>query len=262
MKSPHRRPRVLAIIPARLNSTRLPGKLLLSETGKPLIQHTFEAARQIKGIDDVVVATDSDQIANSVLEFGGVAVITALHDSGTARIAEAVRLIGHTDGVVINIQGDEPEISAEPVEAVIDMMLKHPEAAMATAMTELSNQEEVESPQCVKVVTSHDGRALYFSRSIIPSRGHVDQASSVIQTSLFRRHIGIYGYQVPFLRRWEDLPRSELADIEQLEQLRPLQAGESIYVAQVRHTPIGIDTRADYDKFVARCGVRNVATSR
>lgn len=261
MKFTNHQPRVLALIPARLDSTRLPGKLLLSETGKPLIQHTFEAASRINAIDDVVVATDSRHIADTVRDFGGTVVMTGLHDSGTARIAEAIRLIGLTDGFVVNIQGDEPEISAEPVEAVIALMLNHPEAAMATAMTRFTNVDDVRSRQCVKVVTCHDGRALYFSRSVIPSHGHGDNASSVVLDSRFRRHVGIYGYQVSFLKRWQDLPGSELADIEQLEQLRPLQAGESIYVAQVEHTPIGIDTRADYDEFVARCEVRQIATS-
>jgi len=243
---------VLAVIPARLESTRLPGKLLLAESGQPLIVHTLAAARRISLFDDVAVATDSTEIAAAVRESGGIAVLTGQHDSGTDRIREAVLRLKPSQQIIVNVQGDEPDITDEPIAALVAGLEAHPGTSMSTACTRFTSQAELRDPACVKVVCSRDGHALYFSRSVVPSLEYAAEGAIDLETGPWRRHVGLYAYRREFLDLWDQLPVSSLQAIESLEQLRPLEAGKRIHVSTVSAHPPGIDTRSDYDAFLSR----------
>lgn len=156
------------IIPARLASTRLPRKLLLSETSKPLLQHTWESAMRARSLAQVIVATDSDEIAHTVQQFGGRVEMTGEHPSGTDRIAEVARRCSSKVDLFVNIQGDEPEIEPGCIDLLVQLMEENPQAEMATLATPFRRKADLESPSCVKVVCSPEGRALYFSRLPIP----------------------------------------------------------------------------------------------
>tara|TARA_R110002072_G_C7976780_1_gene535568 strand:- start:1195 stop:1962 length:768 start_codon:yes stop_codon:yes gene_type:complete len=244
--------RVLAVIPARITSARLPRKLLLAESGTPLIGHTLNAVQQMNVFDRIVVATDDSEIAEAVNQHGGTAIMTGVHASGTDRIVESLSHIEGNFDVVVNVQGDEPDITEEPVLAMLERLVASPEAVMSTSATRFASREELLDPACVKVTISCEGTALYFSRSVIPSLEYYDLSRSDLSVGPWARHIGIYAYRMDFIRRWHSLPESRLQQIESLEQLRPLEAGEQIQVATVSHHPPGIDTRADYDAFLGR----------
>lgn len=251
--------KAVGIIPARLQSSRLPRKLLLDETGKPLLQHTWEAACGASSLDDVWVATDSEEIAFAVGEFGGQAILTGDHPSGTDRIAEAVRLLELPHEIVINIQGDEPEIDPAHIDELFESLASSEgsssDCQMATLACPINSIEVLNDPSCCKVVVSQDGRALYFSRSPIPfSRDTpADQIMNNQQdTSPWRLHIGMYAFQRDFLQQLTKLPRSPLEELEKLEQLRALEAGAGIRVVDVASCTVGIDTPDDYARFVER----------
>jgi len=238
---------VIAIIPARYASTRLPGKPLLAETGRPLIQHVVEAVRRADGIDRIVVATDDLRIAKAVAAFGGQAVMTGEScRSGTDRLAEAARALSLADDdLVLNIQGDEPEIPADCITTLI-RLLKTSDAPMVTLAAPLSS-DLADKPDKVKVVCDSGGRAMYFSRAKIPfSRDDNADVSYLL-------HVGAYGYRVGFLKRFACLPPTAAEQAEKLEQLRALEHGFSIAVAIVAYDGAGIDTPKDYAAFVARC---------
>jgi len=238
-----------AIIPARYASTRLPGKPLLAETGKPLIQHVVEAVAGARRVGRIVVATDDDRIAAGVRAFGGQAVMTrADHRSGSDRLAEAAEILGLGDGeIVVNVQGDEPEIPAACVDRLVEL-LETSGAEMATLLTPLG-AEEAADPNRVKCVTDKAGRALYFSRSRIPHDR--DCAGGVA----YKLHLGIYAYRAGFLKRYTRLPPTPAELAEKLEQLRVLENGWSIVTAEVQYDGAGIDTPADYEAFVRRLRV-------
>ncbi|MBA2115737.1 3-deoxy-manno-octulosonate cytidylyltransferase [Planctomycetes bacterium FF15] len=242
----------LVVIPARLQSTRLPKKLLLSQTGKPLIQHTYEAACQAQGTCGVIVATDHQSIENAVGAFGGDVVMTSEScASGTDRVAEVARARPDVD-IFINVQGDEPEITAEAIERVRFLLEVNPDVSMATLATPIRSLEKLRDPACVKVVCGDNGRALYFSRSPIP---HVrDGYESVLHAEkpAFLQHLGIYAYRRDFLLRLATAPPSDLEQLEKLEQLRVLEMGETILVGTIAEPSIGIDTPEDYAAFVKK----------
>jgi 3-deoxy-manno-octulosonate cytidylyltransferase (CMP-KDO synthetase) len=239
-------------IPARLASTRLPKKLLLAETGKPLIQHTWESARRSQALMDLVVATDSPEIEAAVVGFGGRSELTGEHPSGTDRIAEVVARSFASTPIVVNIQGDEPEIDPRSIDLVVRLLEEHPEAQMSTLASPIRSREVRESPSCVKVVRAADGRALYFSRHPIPFCRDGDADQLLATETPWLLHLGLYAYRREFLMKLTRLPVSRLERLERLEQLRALEAGATIQVGIVEHPAVGIDTPEDYARFVAR----------
>lgn len=238
----------IIIIPARYASTRLPAKALLKESGKYLIQHVYESAAQAKLAEKVIVATDDQRILDAVHSFGGVAEMTSTaHKSGTDRVAEVSAR--NASDLVINVQGDEPQISSVAIDQLISMLIQHPEAPVGTLATPVS-AEEAKKPQLVKVVCDKQGYALYFSRAQIPYVRDQGQSGN------FLGHVGIYGYRRNFLLKYSSLPSSQLEDLEKLEQLRILENGYRILVGISSYRSYGIDTREDYDAFLKRMATR------
>ncbi len=246
-----RNPEIVAVIPARFASTRLPGKPLLSETGRPLIQHVVEAARHAKSLQRIIVATDDRRIAEAVSRFGGEAMMTrADHATGTDRVAEIAARLETTD-VILNLQGDEPEIAGETLDQAVALLASDPDAPMATLATPIRDESVYRDPSCVKVVLSHRNRALYFSRSPIPHhRDGLPRAASGGSSLFGYLHLGLYAYRREFLLNLGSLPRSSLEAAEKLEQLRVLEAGFPIAIGIVDEPSIGIDTPEDYRRFV------------
>ncbi|MDG2390060.1 MAG: 3-deoxy-manno-octulosonate cytidylyltransferase [Planctomycetaceae bacterium] len=245
--------RVVGILPARLSSTRLARKPLLAETGKTLIQHTWEAASQAKSLDAVIVAADCDELAAAVKSFGGHVELTGEHPSGTDRIAEVVERCCPEAEIIVNIQGDEPEIDPAHVDAAVAALEAHPDWQMTTLVTPLTDPELLASPNVVKAVCADDGRALYFSRSVVPfSRDESVEEVLKSGNSPWRHHIGLYAYRREFLLQLTQLPPSPLEQLEKLEQLRALENGATIGVVEVAESAPGIDTPEDYQQFVAR----------
>jgi 3-deoxy-manno-octulosonate cytidylyltransferase (CMP-KDO synthetase) len=240
---------VVAVIPARYASTRLPGKPLLADTGKPLIQHVVEAARRARSLDRVIVATDDSRIADVVTQFGGeVRMTRADHPSGTDRIAEVASSLPNA-GIIVNLQGDEPEMTGEALDQVVRLLREDADAPMATLCTPIRDEAVYRDPSCVKVVRSASGRALYFSRSPLPCyRDALPPSGSV----LAHLHLGLYAYRRDFLLTLASMPPSPLEQFEKLEQLRVLEAGFPIAIGEVDEPGVGIDTPEDYRRFVDR----------
>lgn len=244
--------RAYIVIPARLASTRLPRKLLLSETGKPLIQHTYEGASRATRPQGVVVAADHEEIVKAVHAFGGRVELTDPEArSGTDRVAEIAGRMPDVD-IFVNVQGDEPEIRGKAIDLAIDLLESRPDAVMSTLATPIRDRGQLNDPACVKVVFDHDGRALYFSRSPIPHAREWDDQLLSANPPHFFQHIGLYAYRRDFLLKLAMLPQSALEQIEKLEQLRVLASGFEILVGVVHETSVGIDTPADYRAFVSR----------
>jgi 3-deoxy-manno-octulosonate cytidylyltransferase (CMP-KDO synthetase) len=240
---------VVAVIPARYASTRLPGKPLLAETGKTLIQHVYEQVRKVASLDRIVVATDDDRILQAVKAFGGEAIMTSMrHPTGTDRIAEAVKNIDCTK--VINVQGDEPEIEPELIETLIGLLDQ--DAEMATLAVPFQNPQDALLSHRVKVVIDRHHNALYFSRSRIPYSNGTPSPALL--------HVGMYGYTKSFLQRYVTLDPTPLELAEKLEQLRALEHGYKIKVGIVKAKSLGgIDTPEDYAAFVKRLRERGPA---
>jgi 3-deoxy-manno-octulosonate cytidylyltransferase (CMP-KDO synthetase) len=235
------------IIPARFQSSRLPGKPLLRETGKYLIQHVYEQASLAKLAGAVIVATDDSRIMAAVESFGGRAVNTRSdHASGTDRIAEVAKNLDAE--VIVNVQGDEPLVDPESLDLLIQLMGTS-NAEMATLAVPINSITQWRDPNCVKVVCDDAGRALYFTRSPVPfvRDGEPDFKA---RPPRFLQHLGIYAYRRSFLLQLSKLPPSTLEQTEKLEQLRVLALGRSIQVAVVKHAAIGVDTPKDYEEFV------------
>ncbi len=241
------------VIPARLASTRLPRKVLLAETGKPLIQHVWEGASQSKLADGVTIAADDEEIVGAVVAFGGHCILTSKDIAcGTDRIAIVAEKMPDVE-VFVNVQGDEPEILGDAVDMVAALLRDHPDAVMATLATPIRTLEKVQDPACVKVVFDTEGKALYFSRSVIPfPRDGVKEADLQQEIPIFYQHLGIYAYRRDFLLKFSSLPRTKLEKLESLEQLRALENGYDILVGVVPRAGIGIDTPADYMEFVRK----------
>lgn len=256
------------IIPARLESTRLPRKLLLSDSGRSIIEQTYTAARQSRLADAVLIATDSDEIAAEVERFGGRFVMTRSdHVCGTDRVAEAVERLAADPtfdvDLVVNLQGDEPEIEPAAIDLAIDLLRKNPSVPVSSLATPIRSRAQLEDPSCVKVVLDGSGKALYFSRSPIPHprNWHDEWFNDVRDGSdnsrsnkhpVFLQHIGLYAYRQEFLSKVSVMPAAEIETIESLEQLRILHAGHSIAIGIVEHAAAGIDTAEDYAAFVNR----------
>ncbi len=245
---------IIAVIPARFASTRLPGKPLLSETGRPLIQHVVEATRQAKSLHRVIVATDDQRIADAVAAFGGESMMTRTdHATGTDRVAEVAARIGQA-GIIVNVQGDEPEIAGTTIDRLVELLESDRDAPMATLATPIRDPAVYRDPSCVKVVCSRRDRALYFSRSPIPFyRDGLPQPEPDAGTAAVAHlHLGLYAYRREFLLAISSLPRSPLEAAEKLEQLRVLETGFPIAIGIVDEPSIGIDTPEDYRRFVER----------
>ncbi|MBT3278954.1 MAG: 3-deoxy-manno-octulosonate cytidylyltransferase [Phycisphaerales bacterium] len=234
------------LIPARYASSRLPAKPLLAETGQCLILHVVENVLAIDGVDSVTVATDDQRIADVVTAAGYQAVMTRVdHASGTDRLAEAAATLGFADDdIVVNVQGDEPDIPAELVLRLIDL-LETTDAPMATLATPLPDDQAAD-PNKVKAVFTPAHKALYFSRAKIPHDRDATHPGSHFL------HIGMYGYRAGFLQTFTTLPAGTLEQIECLEQLRVLEAGYDIAIDVVDYDGGGIDTPEDYAEFVRR----------
>ncbi|MFN5854078.1 MAG: 3-deoxy-manno-octulosonate cytidylyltransferase [Pirellulaceae bacterium] len=246
--------RTLVVIPARLASTRLPEKLLLKESGKSVLEHTYEAARRAEIPSAVWVATDHPRIAQEVAGFGGVAKMTSPQaSSGTDRLAELASLHPEYD-LWINVQGDEPEIAPASLDRVARLLVEHPQASVATLATPIRRESDYRDPSCVKVVRDIHGGALYFSRSPIPwdRDGLLAWPPPEDTPPQCLQHLGIYAYKRDFLLQLNQLPPSRLESTEKLEQLRFLEAGHRIVVDVIDQAPRGIDTRDDYEAFLSR----------
>ncbi|MGD9842185.1 MAG: 3-deoxy-manno-octulosonate cytidylyltransferase [Steroidobacteraceae bacterium] len=243
------------VIPARYASTRLPGKPLLEIQGKPMVQWVVDAACQSRA-DEVLVATDDVRIELAVRNPRGDASLAILtssdHCSGTDRIAEvANRRSWSVDTVVVNVQGDEPQMPPQLINQVAELLIATPQAQMATLATPITTLEEFLNPNVVKVVYAQNSLALYFSRAPIPWYRDSAPAGPGSQTQFngAQRHLGIYAYRVGALLRLTNLPPSNLELAESLEQLRALQSGMSITVATAVAQPgIGIDTQQDIER--------------
>ena len=267
----------LAVIPARYGSTRFPGKPLVADTGRPLIQHVVEALAGCETIGRVVVATDDPRIADAVAAFGGEAVMTGEHPNGTSRIAEAVDQLekrGQTPfpyEIIVNVQGDEPEVPAATVDALVRGLEADAEAEMATLASPFDPAEDPRNPNVVKLVLDRRGRAMYFSRSPIPH----DRDAELLGTrpgtapgntpgtapgnapgkspgTMMYKHPGLYAYRRGFLKRYPTLEPTPLEQAEKLEQLRVLEHGLPIAVIHAPAPHPGIDTPEQYAAFVQR----------
>lgn len=240
------------VIPARLASTRLPRKLLLRETGKSVLQHTYESASRAGLPTGICVAADCEEIAAEVRAFGGIVKLTDPDcASGTDRVAEIARQLTDVD-VLVNVQGDEPEISAAAIDLAVLLLEQNPTAVMSTLATPLRTKEQLFDSSCVKVVFDKAGRAIYFSRAPIPFPRNWDDSLLTASPPVFHQHIGLYAYRRDFLLRLASIPRASIEQVENLEQLRVLHAGHTILVGVIDEPTIGIDTPADYAAFVAR----------
>ena len=235
-------PNVIAIIPARWQSSRFPGKPLALIAGKPMLQHVVERARQVPLLTRVAVATDDERIAQAVAAFGAEAVLTRSdHVSGTDRLAEAAELLGIAEqDVVVNIQGDQPLFPPEVINQVARPLLEDPALPMATLIYKIIRPEEIGDPNHVKTVFDRSGNALYFSRSPIPY-----QRSAADGTPTYYKHLGFYAYRKGFLLSFVALPEGEWERFEKLEQLRALEYGYRIKVVLTEHDSIEVDTPQD-----------------
>lgn len=248
-------PRIVGMIPARLAATRLPGKVLLDLAGKPMVQHVVERAGQSRYLSEVLVATDSDEVRAVVDSYGGRAVMTSPHHaSGTDRLAEVAR---ETDcDLIVNLQGDEPLLRPDIIDAAITPFLHEENLRLGTIAAPITTAEEHREPSAVKVVVDRQGFALYFSRCPIPyfrldpGVAWDDTAARVHPKSGLHplKHIGLYVYTRETLLWMASLPRTPLEVTEGLEQLRALENGCPIRVVEVDYSPIGVDTPEDLER--------------
>lgn len=240
--------KILACIPARYGSTRFTGKVLAKDTGKFLIQHTYEQACLARLPERVIIAADDERIAAAAESFGAECILTSPeHKSGTDRVAEAVKDIDVD--IVVNLQADEPEIDPENIDCLVKLLLDNPDCQMATLAADFQSPEQIANPDIVKVITDCSNRAIYFSRSSIP---YDREKSGIGQVQHYLRHIGIYAYRKELLLKVTASPQTPLEKIEKLEQLRVIELGCQILVGKVKHTCDGIDTPQQYAEFVKR----------
>jgi len=243
------------VIPARFASTRFPAKIVACETGKPLVQHVVDQVRKCKRVKEIIVAADDRRIADALKTFGTRVVLTSpAHRSGTDRIAEVAKTL--SDDIIVNVQGDEPEIEPQIVDALIDR-LESTSDDMATAATPFPVGADPANPNFVKVVCSIKGQALYFSRSPVP----FDRDRSAGNDPAYYLHLGIYAYRRSFLLEFAGWRPTPLEQIEKLEQLRAIEHGRSIFVLKVSRATNGIDTAEQYAEFVRRFGSDQLAVS-
>jgi len=244
---------IIAVIPARYNSTRFPGKALVPIKGKPMIQWVYERTRQSRMIHRVIVATDDERIAAVVAGFGGEAVMTSPdHATGTDRIAEVARAIDCE--LIVNVQGDEPLIKAAMIDQAVEPLASDSSIPMGTLCKKIGSAPEAFDPNVVKVVFDRRGFALYFSRAPIPwNRDHWAGKASFVDLTLdgpMYKHIGLYVYRRDFLLNYAGLPQTPLENTEKLEQLRALEYGHRIKVAVTEHESFGVDIPDDLGKIL------------
>ena len=232
--------KVVVVIPARYGSTRLPGKPLVLLAGKPMIQRVYERAKMAQRADRVIVATDDERIVKAVEGFGGEARMTRTeHRTGTERVAEVA---AHEQGdVFVNVQGDEPLLDPGAIDVAVSSLLEEPQASIGTVATSIKTPGDIMDPNVVKAVLDFDGNAIYFSREPIP---WVRDTASKIQVRHLK-HLGLYVFQREALLEYPTLPQGELERIEQLEQLRWLENGWKIRVAEVEHDAVSVDVPED-----------------
>lgn len=243
--------KIVGIIPARFASVRFPQKMLADVKGKPLIQRTYENALRCKKLDALIVATDDATIYQAVQVFGGQAVMTSVDcPSGSDRAAEVMRLCPELQEaeVIVNIQGDEPTIDPETIEKVVSALQDIPDAEVSTACIRLTRAEEALNPSVVKCVRDLQGRALYFSRALIPQ----GKQPGFQTATPYYKHIGIYAFRPSFLQQYSALPMTPLQKAEDLEQLKILEHGFRIQIVEVFTDCIGIDTPADLINLINR----------
>lgn len=232
-----KKPKVLGVIPARMGSTRLKGKMLADINGKPLVWHTWHQAKKAHKLDAVVVATDSVEIRDALVPHGADVVMTSSAiKTGTDRVAAAARAFKRfKPDIVLNIQGDEPMMPPAAINATADLLIKNPTAVMSTVATRFRSPKDLPNPGFVKVVRDKAGRALYFSRSVIP----FERAAAGVD---YLWHIGLYGFRYNFLMRYTRLPQTPLEKTELLEQLRALENGYDILVGVGRYDRMEVNT--------------------
>jgi 3-deoxy-manno-octulosonate cytidylyltransferase (CMP-KDO synthetase) len=247
--------KTVVIIPSRWGSTRFPGKPLEIIAGKPMIQWVFERAKEAKTVSEVIVATDDERILNTVIGFGGKAVLTSPdHPSGTDRIAEAAERLDYD--IVVNIQGDEPLIPSSNIDLLVKPFLDDEFIKVTTLKTRIFDIEEIYDPNVVKVTSSQSGFALYFSRSLIPferdnwenGKWNFSTKDLISGEKTFFRHIGAYGFKKSFLMEYINMPESDLEKAEKLEQLRIIENGIPIKIVETNIGSIGVDCREDLAK--------------
>ncbi len=241
--------KLIALIPSRYGSTRLPGKALAPILGKPLIQWVYEQARQVKELDGLYVATDDARIMECVEGFGGRAILTrADHPSGSDRLAEATTLLGlNPEDIVVNIQGDQPVFPPRLIGQLAALLSRDCSVVMATPMRCITDLETARNPNVVKVVFDYRGRALYFSRSPVPFWRDGEKP-------YFFKHIGIYAYRTEFLRNFVTLPPRRWEEAEKLEQLRALEYGFPIHLVETTEDTVEVDTPEDLARAEAFLG--------
>jgi 3-deoxy-manno-octulosonate cytidylyltransferase (CMP-KDO synthetase) len=232
--------RILGVIPARFASTRFPGKALALIAGKSMLEHVFERASQARYLKHVVVATDDERIRDEAHRIGAPVRMTRTdHLSGTDRVAEVAS--ADSAEIIVNIQGDEPLIDPAAIDAVVLSILDHPEIPMGTLKKRIEDPSEIDNPNVVKVVTDLAGNAIYFSRSTIPYLRGTENMTRF-------KHIGLYVYRRDFLLNYSDLPVGPLEMAERLEQLRALENGHPIRVAETEYESMGVDTPEDFER--------------
>jgi 3-deoxy-manno-octulosonate cytidylyltransferase (CMP-KDO synthetase) len=238
---------IVAFIPARLNSTRFPGKPLALIAGKPMIQHAYSCTLACPEVSDVFVATDDPGIMELVRGFGGKAILTSeAHPSGTDRVAEAARKLGlKKDDVVINVQGDQPSFNPVLISEMIQPVLRDGAIPMSTLKCSVSDPREIEDPNCVKVVTDNQDFALFFSRAPVPF------LRDPLRHRTYYKHLGFYCYRMEFLTAFAALPIGILESVEKLEQLRAMENGYRIKVVETNLDSIEVDTPADIKRVEA-----------
>jgi 3-deoxy-manno-octulosonate cytidylyltransferase (CMP-KDO synthetase) len=231
--------KIIAIIPARLQSSRLPEKPLALIAGKPMIQRTFESVQKCSLLDEVYIATDSQKIAFEVQRFKGQVLMTSIScKNGTERIFEAVKKYNLKADIVVNVQGDSPCINPSTISKTVQMLIDDPTAETATACSQVKDPKKIKSPHTVKCLFDQNFKALYFSRSPVPFSKNLDK-------TLFYHHIGIYAYRFDFLKLYPKLADTPLQKTEDLEQLKILEHGYQMKVAIVDEVPLSVDVPDD-----------------
>ena len=238
--------KAIGIIPARLASTRFPGKVLANIAGKSLIQRTYEQASQSSSLESILIATDDPSVMEHTKSFGAQCFMTnPSHTSGTNRIAEVAQKHCEKSDVIVNIQADEPLLSPNVIDTLVDALNAHQEAVCTTAAIKFPENQELNDPSAVKCVFDRQGRALYFSRSAIPS--------TYKGKSEHYLHMGIYCFRKPFLLTYANLKPTPLQQAEDLEQLKILEHGYPIHISVVKEMGIGVDTPEDLKKVEEIC---------
>lgn len=234
----------LGIIPARYASTRLPGKPLALIQGKPMIQHVYERVKESNTVDRIFIATDDERIMNVAASFGAEAILTSpLHNSGTERCAEVASVIGNEFDIIINIQGDEPFIESEHLTALRDLFLND-EVQIGSLIKRISSLDELKNPNVVKAIKTPEGKALYFSRAVVPYLRNIEEQDWLHHHPFFK-HIGMYGYRKETLLKIAQLSPTALEQAESLEQLRWLENNFAIHLAETFIETLSIDTIED-----------------